>query len=78
MMDESIQLDASEHVETSEYPRKTNITMENHIFFMGKSTLGMAIFNSYVNYQRVSVTILHVESSKPRQAMFKVNARTQT
>ena len=47
MMDESIQLDASEHVETSEYPRKTNITMENHIFFW-VNQLYMAIFNGHV------------------------------
>ena len=31
------------------------ITMENHHFQWGKSTISMAIFNSYVkNYQRVS------------------------
>ena len=33
-------------------------TMENHLFFMGKSTISMVIFNSYVtNYQRVLIRI---------------------
>ena len=34
---------------TMDYPLvMTNITMENPAFFMGKSTISMAIFNSYV------------------------------
>ena len=35
--------------------------MENHIFLMGKSTISMAIFNSYVtNYQRVQIKNTHI------------------
>jgi hypothetical protein len=37
-------------------PVKLVKTMENHQFFMGKSTMSMAMFNSYLrNYQRVLI-----------------------
>ena len=58
MMDETIQLDASEHVETYEYPRKTNITMENHIFFGGKSTIE-GTYDRKQNPTRNSGTLLY-------------------
>ena len=40
---------------TDDYPLvNSHITMGNHIFLMGKSTISMAMFNSYVtNYQRI-------------------------